>query len=121
MEITKKKVNIIHSVLAEKCPNCGEGNVYRTQKSILSFPEMNARCSDCNYRFDREPGYFIGAMYISYALAVFQGLVIFLSAHFLFPSLTINWKLALVIFVIVIFAKKNYKWSRILYIHLFPW
>lgn len=31
---------------------------------------MNARCPVCDLRFEREPGYFLGAMYISYGLAV---------------------------------------------------
>lgn len=31
---------------------------------------MNERCSICGLKFEREPGYFLGAMYISYALAL---------------------------------------------------
>ena len=31
---------------------------------------MNERCSICGLKFEREQGYFLGAMYISYALAL---------------------------------------------------
>ena len=31
---------------------------------------MHERCSVCHLRYEREPGYFLGAMYISYALAL---------------------------------------------------
>ena len=31
---------------------------------------MNDRCPRCGLNFNREPGYFLGAMYISYALAL---------------------------------------------------
>lgn len=31
---------------------------------------MHDRCPTCGLRFNREPGYFLGAMYISYALAL---------------------------------------------------
>ena len=31
---------------------------------------MHERCPVCGLRFEREEGYFLGAMYISYALAV---------------------------------------------------
>ena len=31
---------------------------------------MNDRCPDCGLLFSREPGYFLGAMYISYGLAL---------------------------------------------------
>ena len=31
---------------------------------------MNDLCPVCGLKFDREPGYFLGAMYISYGLAL---------------------------------------------------
>jgi hypothetical protein len=31
---------------------------------------MNDRCPVCGLHFDREPGYFLGAMYISYGLGI---------------------------------------------------
>jgi hypothetical protein len=31
---------------------------------------MQERCAVCNLRFEREPGYFLGAMYISYGLGL---------------------------------------------------
>jgi hypothetical protein len=31
---------------------------------------MNERCPNCNLKFEREEGYFLGAMYVSYALAL---------------------------------------------------
>jgi len=31
---------------------------------------MHERCPVCNLKFEREPGYFLGAMYISYAIAL---------------------------------------------------
>jgi uncharacterized protein (DUF983 family) len=34
------------------------------------FPKMCERCSICDLKFEREPGYFLGAMYISFGLGV---------------------------------------------------
>ena len=31
---------------------------------------MHDRCPNCSLRFNREPGYFLGAMYISYGIAL---------------------------------------------------
>ena len=31
---------------------------------------MHERCAGCGLHFNREPGYFLGAMYISYGLAL---------------------------------------------------
>ncbi len=38
--------------------------------SRLWLAPMHERCSVCDLKFEREPGYFLGAMYISYAMAV---------------------------------------------------
>ena len=34
------------------------------------FPRMHVRCPVCGLKFEREQGYFLGAMYISYGLAL---------------------------------------------------
>ena len=52
------------AILTLRCPRCLEGHVWR------GFVSMNAACSVCGLVFDRESGYFAGAMVVSYALAV---------------------------------------------------
>ena len=37
---------------------------------------MHERCTVCGLQFNREPGYFLGAMYFSYALSIPPGLLI---------------------------------------------
>jgi len=36
----------------------------------MGFPRMCEQCPNCGLKFEREPGYFLGAMYISYGLAL---------------------------------------------------
>jgi len=56
------------SILKGLCPRCRMAEIFRGTLFWLS--PMNERCGVCGLRFEREPGYFLGAMYISYALAV---------------------------------------------------
>jgi uncharacterized protein (DUF983 family) len=35
---------------------------------------MHERCAVCSFRFEREQGYFLGAMYVNYAFTVIIGL-----------------------------------------------
>jgi ABC-type transport system involved in cytochrome c biogenesis permease component len=45
------------------------GRIFR--RSIWrGMPKMHERCAVCDLRFDREPGYFLGAMYISFVLGL---------------------------------------------------
>ena len=52
------------AILALRCPRCLEGRVWR------GFISMNEACPVCGLVFEREQGYFTGAMVVSYALAV---------------------------------------------------
>lgn len=105
----------------EKCPKCGKAHVFEKKKHIFQLPVMKKNCDVCGYRFDREPGYFLGAMYLSYALAVFQAIVTFLIFYFLFPEVPVLYVAFAIVGVIFLFSMKNYKLSRVMYIHIFPW
>jgi len=54
----------VGAVLRLRCPRCLRGRVWR------SFLTMNERCPECGLVFEREPGYFTGAMVVSYVVAV---------------------------------------------------
>lgn len=47
-----------------RCPRCGAHSLFRRGLS------MHERCAVCQWCFEREQGYFLGAMYINYALTV---------------------------------------------------
>lgn len=51
-------------VLQQKCPRCRRGTIFR------GLFTMHRACPSCGLEFEREQGYFLGAMYFSYALAV---------------------------------------------------
>jgi uncharacterized protein (DUF983 family) len=52
-------------ILNKRCPKCRRGRVFR------SLWKMNENCPVCGLDFDRgDPGYFTGAMYASYAIAI---------------------------------------------------
>jgi uncharacterized protein (DUF983 family) len=113
--------NLLWNILTEKCPHCGQARVFEKRSGPFSFPVMKERCEICNYKFDREPGYFLGAMYISYGLAVLQGIITFLLFYFFFPGVATIWIPVSILAVILLFSYKNFRLSRIIYIHIFPW
>lgn len=54
------------------CPICWRGKMFRHPLA------MNDACAECGWTFDRGNGYFVGAMYFSYWLAVAFGAVVVL-------------------------------------------
>lgn len=60
----KPPVNRWRAVLHGLCPRCLQGKIYR------SAFKMNDTCPVCQLKFEREQGYFLGAMGVSYLLGV---------------------------------------------------
>ena len=46
------------------CPRCHQGRVFR---GLITTHE---RCPVCGLKFEREQGYFVGALYVSYLLGI---------------------------------------------------
>jgi uncharacterized protein (DUF983 family) len=55
-----------------QCPWCGTRSLY--QRGLT----MHERCRYCNLKFEREQGYFLGAMYLNYGFTV----IIVLAGYF---------------------------------------
>jgi uncharacterized protein (DUF983 family) len=69
--------SFVHSVVHNKCPNCGEGDFfeYRTLFNWYTFDKMHKSCSKCGMDFRQEPGFYFGAAIMSYVIqAVLLGL-----------------------------------------------
>lgn len=110
----------LYSVLKNKCPRCHEGNFFETNDpyDLKKFSRMNARCPLCNEDFQREPGYYFGATYVSYGLTVGFGIALFLLFCVVFNFGTIPFLLffsALLILLLPLF----YRFARLIWINLF--
>jgi len=76
----------LYSVVHEKCPRCQDGDLFVTSPlNLRKFTQMPEFCPHCGLRFEMEPSFFFGSMYVSYA---FQ--VAILVATYLALRLTLN-------------------------------
>jgi uncharacterized protein (DUF983 family) len=64
-----------------RCPRCGQGELFNGPFSML------ARCPDCRLRYEREPGYFLGSIYVNYGITA---LLVTLAYFALFFSDTVT-------------------------------
>jgi hypothetical protein len=78
---------------------------------------MHERCPACGLKFEREPGYFLGAMYFSYALSIPPGLAIVLVlwriTHWPFDTVMLCAFLAYLPFVPVVT-----RWARVIWMYV---
>ncbi|GGG50929.1 DUF983 domain-containing protein [Bizionia arctica] len=103
-----------------KCPNCKKGNIFMNGGNLLLFkiPKMNNKCPECNYKFEREVGFFFGAMFVSYALAAAQ-MITSLVVFWYFIDLSPLRVFAIIGVLAFLLSTFNFKLSRSIWIYLF--
>lgn len=108
-------------VLKEKCPQCQVGDVFHAAKSAFDiFPKMKATCDSCGYHFEREPGFYQGAMFVSYGLSLVEGVFVFFVLKLAFPMMDSLTIVGLIIAVITLLSMRNFRLSRMIWLYILP-
>ena len=103
---------MIESVVRQRCPRCHRGRMF------LGWVRMYPACPICRYVFEREPGYFVGAMYVSYALAVPTLVLVAVLAHWLWPGLSGLTILGAALPLFLPLTPIIFRYSRVIWAHL---
>ena len=105
---------ILIAGLRLKCPRCGEGSMFS------GMFKMRSACGNCQFRFEREAGYFVGAMYINYGVTVFIAFASYLALDYFTPiPFLLNfilWAGFSVLFPIFFFRYSRSLWLSLDYI-----
>lgn len=108
------------AVLKGKCPRCRQGDMFRHGAFNLGkFTEMHTDCPHCGYHFEEEPGFYYGAMYVSYALSVGIFLVTSFILYFMFNDPALEVYLMTVAAVALLLFPLTFRYSRILFSYIF--
>jgi uncharacterized protein (DUF983 family) len=114
--MTSTKTSTLGAICRQRCPRCRQGKIFLSS-IFLGFPKMCQHCAVCGLKFQREEGYFLGAMYISFGLAL---AIIALIAALLW-ALTGWWITKDVIWALILFlplAPSISLFARVLWIYL---
>lgn len=68
MNVTRS--SIIARGLANRCPNCGGRALFKAG----TFFELNNACPDCSLKFEKDEGFYLGAMSLNYGVTLVVGL-----------------------------------------------
>ena len=113
----------IRSVLFNKCPKCGKGDFFLSSNpySSLFFKKglNHKNCSHCNLKYEIEQGFFYGAMYVSYALAIGLGCFLLILLISILGEEQLFTIIGIISLSIIVFSPVNYYLSRLIWLNAF--
>ena len=91
----------VGAAVGMKCPRCQKGALFtkRNPYNVGNMLTMHTNCSNCELKYERETGFFFGAMYISYSLNIAL-VVTAVVGYFLFFSKS-DWRIYIGSYVLI--------------------
>ena len=117
------KTGKLYSIFFNKCPRCNKGKFWKSNNPyynlFLNGGENHSHCLNCGLKFEIEPGFFYGAMYISYGLGIGIGSLILIISLAVFQMKNILLLSLIIGISILILAPVNYFLSRLIWLNTF--
>lgn len=77
MSPTNSRGTLLSRAMQLKCPQCGNSSLFHHW--VLMYPS----CSHCGLHYEREPGYFLGSIYVNYGLTALVTTASYIIFHFI--------------------------------------
>lgn len=108
------------AILGMKCPTCYEGNLYSDPNPFhfKNLHVMPKQCDKCGQALNPEPGFYYGAMYVSYGLSVGLFLAFFFFSQVVYELSGLTFIISYTATLLLLFPY-IFRYSRVIYIHLF--
>ena len=89
-----------YSILHMKCPKCHEGDLFETGSfSFKRSFDMPKHCPKCGQKYFLEPGFYYGAMFVSYFLT---GMYCLVFVGLLMLAFGVSWQHAFIFLLLTI-------------------
>ena len=107
-------------IIKDECPHCHQGKVFQNA-NLLSYKTgtMNSECPVCHASFTREAGFYWGAMYVSYALAVLEAFITYFVCLALGSGSFDMINLWAILTVILALSPFNFRMARLTWLYIF--
>ncbi len=108
------------ALLALRCPRCHQGKLFsHPATSLTKFTDMPAECPVCGQTFEPEPGFYFGAMYVSFGFAVGTFAVVGILLYYFFGNPDTWVYVAVVTVITLVSTPLVFRYSRALMLYLF--
>ena len=109
----------LYSIFNNKCPKCHQGDFFVFKNPYTTdFIKMHNKCLHCGELFNKEVGFYYGAMYVSYGVNIVLGVGLFFLMILLLNTTLLAYLFSFFGLVIVLFPWVM-RISRLIYINIF--
>lgn len=111
---------LLASIFTHRCPSCREGKLFKNNSPYNpnKLFDMHESCPNCGQKYQPEPGFYYGAMYVSYALtvAIFVAVVV-IGNLFFDPGI---WDIVISLSIVLLLVMPLvFRISRSIWAHMF--
>jgi uncharacterized protein (DUF983 family) len=115
-----KKGSKLYSIATMTCPQCQESHMMVANPYRFStMGEVKDKCEVCGLDLKPEPGFYYGAMYVSYGLGVAIFVTIWASCNLFFDNVGVWTQISLVLIALIGLGPYLYALSKVIWANIF--
>lgn len=110
-------MGLLSSIWNYTCPRCRKGKIFTEPFNMMKPLEMPEKCSECGQLTSPEPGFYYGAMFMSYIATgfLYLGIVAFCM---LVLHLSVNQSFLILLAFVALTFFKTARLARSLWLHM---
>jgi len=111
----------LYSIAKLKCPRCHEGDLFENNNLLgyRKMSKMHEQCPVCKQAYEPEPGYYYGAMFVSYGLTAGPTLALIGIMMLFSEEITLWMFMGALLLSLLLFMPTLFKLSRAIWINFF--
>ena len=110
----------LYSIRKMKCPRCHEGDFFVAKPySLKQIGELHPNCPKCGLKYEKEVGFYFGAMFVSYALGVALFVTCWVSFNLFFPTASTALQIITISIFSLLAAPYFYALSKVIWANFF--
>ena len=115
-----KKSSVLYGIAKCKCPKCHQGKLFYNSNpyALSEILKMNQKCDHCGLFYENEPGFWTGALYVSYAIIVAVIVTCLVGLHVIL-DLPIEVVFPVALGIVFLGYPLLLRYSRVLYLYMF--
>jgi uncharacterized protein (DUF983 family) len=115
-----KARSALAGIITMRCPKCREGKMFPEGTLFTTqFMKMNEQCAVCGQSFMPEPGYYFGAMFVSYGINAAFFIAVWLGMYIFMKEVSLTAMIIALLVVIFGLLPITFRLSRVLWIYIF--